>query len=119
GQTVDSYMDPQHRIERPLTEGPAIPSARGRVRRDESEFPGLLRAIATRVPRLERLRYTSPHPRHLTTALIEAHRDLPVLAKHVHMPVQSGSDRVLKRMLRRYDVAEYRERVTALRRAVP
>ena len=119
GQTVDSYTDPQHRLERPQTDGPAIRSARGRVRRDESEFPALLRAIAAHVPQLGRLRYTSPHPRHLTTALIEAHRDLPVLAKHVHMPVQSGSDRVLKRMLRRYDIAEYRERVTALRRAVP
>ena len=120
GQTVDSYMDPLHAIERPVTLGEAIKSARpGRVRRDESEFPGLLRAIAERIPGLGRLRYTSPHPRHLTRALIEAHRDLGVLAKHVHMPVQSGSDRVLKRMLRRYDVAEYRERVTALRDAVP
>jgi tRNA-2-methylthio-N6-dimethylallyladenosine synthase len=119
GQTVDSYVDPLRRIERPITLGPEIASARGKPKRDESEFPGLLRAIAARVPGLGRLRYTSPHPRHLTTALIEAHRELDVLAKHVHMPVQSGSDRVLKRMLRRYDVAEYRERVTALRRAVP
>jgi len=119
GQTVDSYIDPLRHIERPVTVGPEIASARGRVKRDESEFPGLLRAIAARVPGLGRLRYTSPHPRHLTMALIEAHRDLDVLAKHVHMPVQSGSDRVLKRMLRRYDVAEYRERLTALRRAVP
>jgi tRNA-2-methylthio-N6-dimethylallyladenosine synthase len=120
GQTVDSYMDPRRLLERRATDGPTIASARpGRLRRDESEFPGLLRAIAARVPALGRLRYTSPHPRHLTTALIEAHRDLPLLARHVHMPVQSGSDRVLRRMLRRYDVAEYRERVTALRRAVP
>jgi tRNA-2-methylthio-N6-dimethylallyladenosine synthase len=119
GQTVDSYVDPLRRIERPARGAPEIPSARGRSKRDESEFPGLLRAIAAHAPGLGRLRYTSPHPRHLTVALIEAHRDLGVLAKHVHMPVQSGSDRVLKRMLRRYDVAEYRERVTALRRAVP
>jgi len=119
GQTVDSYIDPLRRLERPQASGPEIASARGRAKRDESEFPGLLRAIAERVPGLGRLRYTSPHPRHLTTALIDAHRELPVLAKHVHMPVQSGSDRVLKRMLRRYDVAEYRERLTALRRAVP
>jgi tRNA-2-methylthio-N6-dimethylallyladenosine synthase len=120
GQTVDSYIDPLRRIERPATALAEPRSARvGRVRRDESEFPGLLRAIAARVPGLGRLRYTSPHPRHLTAALIEAHRDLDVLARHVHMPVQSGSDRVLKRMLRRYDVAEYRERVSALRDAVP
>jgi tRNA-2-methylthio-N6-dimethylallyladenosine synthase len=120
GQTVDSYMDPLQKLERRATDGAPITSARaGRVQRDESEFPALLRAIAARVPGLGRLRYTSPHPRHLTTALIEAHRDLSLLARHVHMPVQSGSDRVLRRMLRRYDVAEYRERVTALRRAVP
>jgi tRNA-2-methylthio-N6-dimethylallyladenosine synthase len=120
GQTVDSYMDPLQAIERPVALGAELRSARpGRVQRDESEFPGLLRAIAARVPNLRRLRYTSPHPRHLTRALIEAHRDLEVLAKHVHMPVQSGSDRVLRRMSRRYDVAEYRERLGALRSAVP
>ena len=120
GQTVDSYIDPLHAIERPVSTRPEPRSARsGRAQRDESEFPGLLRAIAARVPELGRLRYTSPHPRHLTGALIDAHRDLEVLARHVHMPVQSGSDRVLKRMSRRYDVAEYLERVTALREAVP
>ena len=119
GQTVDSYTDPLRKLERPTPSRPELVGARGRARRDESEFPGLLRALAARVPELRRLRYTSPHPRHLTAALIDAHRDLDVLARHVHMPVQSGSDRVLKRMLRRYDVAEYRERVTALRDAVP
>jgi tRNA-2-methylthio-N6-dimethylallyladenosine synthase len=120
GQTVDSYLDPLGKIAKPEGSGDALPQARrGRVPRDESEFPGLLRRIAADVPGLRRLRYTSPHPRHLTSGLIAAHRDLGVLARHVHMPVQSGSDRVLKRMLRRYDVAEYRERVGALRRAVP
>jgi tRNA-2-methylthio-N6-dimethylallyladenosine synthase len=120
GQTVDSYMDPLQAIERPVALGAELRSARpSRVQRDESEFPGLLRTIAARVPELGRLRYTSPHPRHLTRALIEAHRELGVLAKHVHMPVQSGSDRVLRRMARRYDVAEYRERLGALRSAVP
>jgi tRNA-2-methylthio-N6-dimethylallyladenosine synthase len=120
GQTVDSYMDPLQALERPAAIGAELRSARPtRVKRDESEFPGLLRAIAARVPSLRRLRYTSPHPRHLTRALIEAHRELGVLAKHVHMPVQSGSDRVLRRMSRRYDVAEYRERLGALRDAVP
>jgi len=119
GQTVDSYQDPLGRL--PKTDFPdelGASPARG-VRRDESEFPSLLRAIAEHVPGLARLRYTSPHPRHLTSALVQAHRDLGVLARHVHMPVQSGSDRVLKRMLRRYSVAEYRERVGALRAAVP
>jgi tRNA-2-methylthio-N6-dimethylallyladenosine synthase len=85
----------------------------------ESEFPALLRRIAREVPALARLRYTSPHPRHLTEPLIAAHRELAVLARHVHLPVQSGSDRMLKRMLRRYTAAEYVRRVEALRREVP
>jgi tRNA-2-methylthio-N6-dimethylallyladenosine synthase len=118
GQTVDSYLDPLGKLPRPAQD--QFPASRaGRVPRDESEFPSLLRAIAARVPELLRLRYTSPHPRHLTSALVQAHRELGVLARHVHMPVQSGSDRVLRRMLRRYTVAEYRERVEALRAAVP
>lgn len=121
GQTVNSYRDPLGQL------GPA-PGAgeapwqhtRGlRAREDESEFAALLRAIAAAVPGLLRLRYTSPHPRHLTVSLIRAHRDLPVLARHVHLPVQAGSDRVLRRMLRRYSAAEYEERVAALRAAVP
>ncbi|MDB4985937.1 MAG: tRNA-i(6)A37 methylthiotransferase [Myxococcaceae bacterium] len=85
----------------------------------ESEFPQLLRRIAREVPALLRLRYTSPHPRHLTDELIAAHADLPVLPRHVHMPVQSGSDRMLKRMLRRYTAADYVRRVKALQTRVP
>jgi tRNA-2-methylthio-N6-dimethylallyladenosine synthase len=121
GQTVNSYRDPERSL-------PAAPGAGERpwththpttAREDESEFPALLHAIAGAVPGLFRLRYTSPHPRHLTRSLILAHRELPVLARHVHLPVQSGSDRVLKRMLRRYSVAEYKERVAALRAEVP
>ncbi len=121
GQTVNSYRDPAGSL--------AIAPGAGEIHfehtlraaalQDESEFPALLREICRQLPELARLRYTSPHPRHLTWPLIMAHRDLPALARHVHMPVQSGSDRVLKRMLRRYSTAEYEERVAALRRAVP
>jgi tRNA-2-methylthio-N6-dimethylallyladenosine synthase len=85
----------------------------------ESEFPQLLRRIASEVPALARLRYTSPHPRHLTGALIAAHAELPVLPRHVHLPMQSGSDRVLKRMLRRYTAEDYVARVERLKAAVP
>ena len=123
GQTVDSYRDPSGQL---LTEAPAMvhpvraayTRAPGRAG-DESQFPELLRAIAEAAPGLRRLRYTSPHPRHLTPRLIAAHRDLSVLAQHVHMPVQSGSNRVLKRMGRRYDVEEYVERTAGLQAAVP
>jgi tRNA-2-methylthio-N6-dimethylallyladenosine synthase len=85
----------------------------------ESEFPSLLRRIAREVPGLLRLRYTSPHPRHLTEQLIETHAELPLLCRHVHLPVQSGSDRMLKRMLRRYTAAEYIRRVSELKARVP
>ncbi len=85
----------------------------------DSEFPQLLRRIAAEVPDLLRLRYTSPHPRHLTDALIAAHADLTVLPRHVHLPVQSGSDRMLKRMLRRYTAADYLTRINKLKAAVP
>lgn len=121
GQTVNSYRDP-------LGSLPPAPGAgeqrwrhtRGALaRQDETEFPALLYRIAEKVPGLVRLRYTSPHPRHLTSSLIRAHTELPVLARHVHMPVQSGSDRMLKRMIRRYTAAEYLERTSALKEAVP
>lgn len=119
GQTVDSYIDPEGALPKPDVPDIA-PLRHGAQRvRDETQFPSLLFAIARRVPELRRLRYTSPHPRHLTPSLVRAHAELSVLAKHVHMPVQSGSDRLLKRMLRRYTVAEYIERTDALLRAVP
>ncbi len=105
GQTVDSFRDP----ELPPPANPGDP--------DESQFPALLEMIDRRVPGLARLRYTSPHPRHLTASLIEAHRTLDVLAHHVHMPVQSGCDRILKRMIRRYTRAEYIDRISRLKKA--
>jgi tRNA-2-methylthio-N6-dimethylallyladenosine synthase len=101
GQTVNSWMDPRE----PETE--------------ESQFATLLRRIARDVPDLARLRYTSPHPRHLTDALIDAHAELSIVPRHVHLPVQSGSDRVLKRMLRRYTREHYLARIAKLRERVP
>jgi tRNA-2-methylthio-N6-dimethylallyladenosine synthase len=121
GQTVDSYRDPSGTLAPAKAAGEGILRWGRRSLRpeDETEFPALLRAIAAQVPDLLRLRYTSPHPRHLTPALVAAHEELPVLAKHVHMPVQSGSDVVLKRMGRRYTRGEYIERIAMLREAVP
>jgi tRNA-2-methylthio-N6-dimethylallyladenosine synthase len=110
GQTVNSFRDPA------LAQGrDAGPPAT-----DETQFPQLLRLIAREAPPgLARLRYTSPHPRHATASLAHAHAELDVLARHVHLPVQSGSDRVLRRMIRRYTRAEYVTKATRLLRARP
>lgn len=120
GQTVDSYRDPLALLAKAKAAGEGVVrwGRRSLHPEDETEFPALLRAIVERVPKLARLRYTSPHPRHLTPALVAAHADLPQLARHVHMPVQSGSDQVLKRMGRRYTRAEYQERIELLRETV-
>ncbi|MET0384503.1 MAG: MiaB/RimO family radical SAM methylthiotransferase, partial [Polyangiales bacterium] len=84
-----------------------------------SRFAWLLERIAQEVPALLRLRYTSPHPRHVTPELVSAHGRLAVLPAHMHLPVQSGSDRVLRRMLRRYRRQDFLERAAALRAARP
>ncbi|MFW5740485.1 MAG: tRNA (N6-isopentenyl adenosine(37)-C2)-methylthiotransferase MiaB [Myxococcota bacterium] len=106
GQTVNNYQDPAGEL------GP-------RPVRAKSDFAALLRRVARDVPQLQRIRYTSPHPRYFDGALIEAHRDLPVLCRHVHMPVQSGSDAVLRRMIRRHTREEYLEAVRRLREVQP
>jgi tRNA-2-methylthio-N6-dimethylallyladenosine synthase len=111
GQTVNSYIDPSRRL------SPA-PGA-NLVDADESEFAALLRGIVAEVPGLARLRYTSPHPRHVTPSLVRAHAELEKLAAHVHLPVQSGSNRMLRRMIRRYTREEYMERARALEAGRP
>ncbi len=81
-------------------------------------FAELLRRLA-RIPGIERLRYTSPHPVFFDEELIRSHGDLAELCPHVHLPVQSGSDRILGAMRRRYTAAEYRGIVSRLRRSRP
>ena len=82
----------------------------------------LLRRLAT-IPGLARLRYTTSHPMDMVgplgDALIAAHRDLPVLMPYLHLPVQAGSDRVLKRMNRSHTGDDYRRIVERIRRARP
>jgi len=83
-----------------------------------ADLATLLRAIAT-IEGVGRLRYTTSHPVEFSDALIEAHRDLPQLASYLHLPVQSGSDRILAAMKRGHTVLEYKARIRRLREAKP
>ncbi len=82
------------------------------------DFAGLLAAVDA-VPGLRRIRFSSPHPRHVTARLIEAMRDLPGVCRHLHLPVQSGSTRVLAAMRRRHTREDYLDLVSGLRSQVP
>ena len=83
-----------------------------------ADFAELLRYVAE-IDGIERIRYTTSHPREFTQRLIDAHAELATLAAHVHLPVQSGSDRVLAAMKRGYTALEYRSIVRRLRKACP
>ena len=71
------------------------------------------------IPGLARLRYTTSHPRDMDDELIAAHRDLPALMPYLHLPVQSGSDRILKAMNRRHTAADYLTLIERIRAARP
>ena len=94
GQTVNSYHDGRH------------------------DFADLLRAVGG-VHGIRRLRFTSPYPTDFTPRVIEAMAAIPAVCEHVHLPVQSGSNAVLRRMLRRYTRERYLEVVADLRSAIP
>ncbi|HZK15647.1 MAG TPA: tRNA (N6-isopentenyl adenosine(37)-C2)-methylthiotransferase MiaB [Solirubrobacterales bacterium] len=68
---------------------------------------------------IERIRYTSPHPKDMKEDVIRAHAELPALCEHIHLPLQSGSSAVLKRMRRTYDRQRYIDRVSLIREHVP
>jgi tRNA-2-methylthio-N6-dimethylallyladenosine synthase len=87
-------------------------------RYDDWDFPRLLRAVA-RLPGVRRVRFTSPHPNDLTRELVDVMAEEDAVCSQMHLPVQSGSDRVLKRMARRYTCDEYLGRVDMLREAIP
>jgi tRNA-2-methylthio-N6-dimethylallyladenosine synthase len=82
------------------------------------DFAGLLEAVHE-VPGIARIRFASPHPRHTTDRLIRAVRDLPKVCKHLHLPVQSGSTRILGRMRRRHTREAYLALVARVREAIP
>ena len=82
------------------------------------DFVTLLR-IVHEIPGIERMRFTTSHPREFSDAIIECYRDLPKLVSHLHLPVQSGSDRVLAAMKRGYTALEYKHIIRKLRAIRP
>ena len=84
----------------------------------DSTFPDLLRAVA-RIPGIRRVRFTSPHPNDVSPELVEVMAEEPAVCEQLHLPVQSGSNRVLKRMVRRYTAESFMEKVEMVRAGVP
>ncbi|MEM1114070.1 MAG: tRNA (N6-isopentenyl adenosine(37)-C2)-methylthiotransferase MiaB [Pseudomonadota bacterium] len=82
------------------------------------DFAELL-AVVARIPGIERIRYTTSHPVEFSDALIDAYADIPQLVDHLHLPVQSGSDRVLAAMKRGHTALEYKSKIRRLRRIRP
>jgi tRNA-2-methylthio-N6-dimethylallyladenosine synthase len=98
--------------------GQNVNAWRGDIDGSAQDFSELLFCV-NEVQGIERIRYTTSHPRDFTQRLIDAHAELPSLATHIHLPVQSGSDRVLAAMKRGYTALEYRSIVRRLRKARP
>jgi tRNA-2-methylthio-N6-dimethylallyladenosine synthase len=89
-----------------------------RLRPEPRRFSELLQALDA-VPGIRRIRYTSPHPQHMGEDVVRAHAELESVCEHIHLPLQSGSSRVLKRMRRTYDRARFMDRVALIREYVP
>ncbi|MEO8158034.1 MAG: tRNA (N6-isopentenyl adenosine(37)-C2)-methylthiotransferase MiaB [Betaproteobacteria bacterium] len=99
--------------------GQNVNAYRGTMSDGETADFALLLEYLAEMPGLERLRYTTSHPRDFSQRLIDAYRRLPQLVDHVHLPVQSGSDRILAAMKRGYTVLEYKSIIRRLRAARP
>jgi tRNA-2-methylthio-N6-dimethylallyladenosine synthase len=98
--------------------GQNVNAYRGEIDGDHADLAELLHYAAD-VPGIDRLRYTTSHPVEFGNSLIEAYATLPQLVSHVHLPVQSGSDRVLALMKRGHTVVEYKDKIRRVRAARP
>ena len=85
---------------------------------DSIDFPALLRRVAEEVPTM-RVRFTTSHPKDMSDETLKVIAEVPNVCKHIHLPVQSGSDRILKLMNRKYTREWYMDRVHAIRRIIP
>jgi tRNA-2-methylthio-N6-dimethylallyladenosine synthase len=99
GQNVNAYAGP-------MSDGELV------------DLATLIHHVAA-IPEIERIRFTTSHPLEFTDSLVEAYASVPKLANHLHLPVQSGSDRILSLMKRGYTAIEFKEKVRKLRRVRP
>ena len=114
GQNVNSYgRDLAPRVTAGRAGGGSVAGSGPRP-----TFAGLLQAI-DEIDGIERIRYTSPHPKDMREDVIRAHAELASVCEHIHLPLQSGSSRILKAMRRTYDRRRYMERVAMIREHVP
>ena len=135
GQNVNSYKArrnatdeterPASALDEEAARDAAIAAKHIRSTEDEADanpdfvfFPELLRTVARAVPGM-RIRFSTPHPKDMSDATLRVIAEEPNVCRHIHLPVQSGSDAVLKRMNRKYDREWYLGRVEAIRRLVP
>jgi tRNA-2-methylthio-N6-dimethylallyladenosine synthase len=111
GQNVNSYGRDLRAA------GPASQAREGVERHARPTFARLLTAIDA-IEGIERIRYTSPHPKDMREDVIRAHAELASVCEHIHLPLQSGSSRILKAMRRTYDRQRYLDRVALIREHV-
>ena len=109
GQNVNSYRSESLALQEERSEDNSAPA---------SQFPLLLKTVALEAPQM-RIRFTTSHPKDMSDETLHVIAEMPNVCKHIHLPVQSGSDRILRLMNRKYTRAWYLDRVAAIRRIIP
>lgn len=116
GQNVNSYLgELKIKNEEVNSEGN---DGKGDDKSEKVAFPALLRMVAETVPDM-RIRFTTSHPKDMSDDTLRVIAEMPNICHHIHLPVQSGSDRILKLMNRKYTREWYMDRVKAIRRIIP
>lgn len=116
GQNVNSYLgELKSKNEKVNSEGN---DGKDDAKSEKVAFPALLRMVAESVPDM-RIRFTTSHPKDMSDDTLRVIAEMPNICHHIHLPVQSGSDRILKLMNRKYTREWYMDRVRAIRRIIP
>lgn len=116
GQNVNSYLgELKNKNEKVNSEGN---DGKDDAKSEKVAFPALLRMVAEAVPDM-RIRFTTSHPKDMSDDTLRVIAEMPNICHHIHLPVQSGSDRILKLMNRKYTREWYMDRVRAIRRIIP